>query len=52
MIADFYEARLYFYNKRNDSYKKTQMKNAEMGELVRELGKPWTGNFFFRNKIN
>ena len=41
-IAEFFEARPYFYDKKNDHYKKTQMRNAEMAELVKELGKGWT----------
>ena len=47
LIAAFYQARPYFNNKRDEAYKKTQSKNAEMAELVKELGKPWTCNDIF-----
>ena len=47
LIANFYECRPYFYNKRHEGYKKTVQKNSEMSRLLLDLGKPWTRNYIF-----
>jgi hypothetical protein len=55
MIADFFEARPYFYSKGTEGYKNTKKKTHELSVLARDLndipsnnkGKPWDSKFLF-----
>lgn len=43
-IVDFYEARPYFYDLREEKYRNTKLKEAELAGLAKELS--WTGELW------
>jgi len=42
-IADFFEARPYFYDLSHDKYKNRKLRDYELAQFAKSLGRKWDG---------